>query len=822
MTVSTELSHEEYVGNGVTTDFDFRFRIFESRHLIVVVADNDGNETTLKNGTDYTIVGAGSYHGGKVVLNKPLARGWTILLERDLPVVQETDLRNQGKFFAEVHEDAFDYLTMLIQKALGTFSLSLRKPTYLSNYYDAKGNRIANLASPKVGTDAANKDYVDNSIKYIDSNTLRVKDNPINALPNTEQRANKILAFDYNGQPITVLPESGSASDVLIEFGKPTGASMIGVQPSGNLQQIINFITFEQFGAIGDGVHDDTQSINDAISYLNPYPNKASSNEMLAINNAGGGVIKLQHGKKYRFTKTLNIPSNISIIGDSMFSQREPSSCLFYDGDINSAALATLTYKLNADGIYDINRDYDYLPDGTEFDSGKYYSCGRNVELSCSIITKHRTKVGLFWVGASGGSTYKLSIGENGISDDYHTPLCAMVSCCSWGSVHYHPRLLAYSQVLHCENANGGVTFYSPYANRPGTENSENEEPVYGDFNLIGAVGISCKNAEPNFIEPVIEHSYYPMVIDSSVVNVIGNYIESTGSKIKNTYYISNNSKVSIKSPTFTHSVNIPGSSVFYFKNMSELNSRVFIDGNIHPTLGYTLCYGENSGRALNLQDVPVAQLQYGKIGDASLINSISFIKTYTRIFINESTGSDINYGLHGTSPVKTLKKALELADCYKFDNISIYTQTTVNYSGVDEYIDLPKGISSISFDGIGSLNIGNARVRVNSDLAINNKVRMNSNKSSVFYLNKGVSCHFHIEKEITGSYSSIHFSGCNIVHASIVESVNLSNLTLFVSSENKKNQGVLIGVAEFPEQNKPSSGVSLNQYINSSLFMMS
>ncbi len=218
MTVSTELSHEEYVGNGITTDFDFRFRIFESRHLIVVVADNDGNETTLKNGTDYTIVGAGSYHGGKVVLNKPLAQGWKILLERDLPVVQETDLRNQGKFFAEVHEDAFDYLTMLIQKALGTFSLSLRKPTYLSNYYDAKGNRIANLAPPKLGTDAANKDYVDNSIKDIDSKTLRVKDKPIPALPSAEQRRNKQLGFDNEGYPQLLDPaETGSLGYILVD-----------------------------------------------------------------------------------------------------------------------------------------------------------------------------------------------------------------------------------------------------------------------------------------------------------------------------------------------------------------------------------------------------------------------------------------------------------------------------------------------------------------------------------------------------------------------------------------------------------------------------
>lgn len=218
MTVSTELSHEEYVGNGVTTDFDFRFRIFESKHLIVVVADSEGNETTLKNGTDYTIVGAGSFHGGKVVLNKPLAQDWKILLERDLPVVQETNLRNQGKFFAEVHEDAFDYLTMLIQKALGTFSLSLRKPTYLSNYYDAKGNRIANLAPPKSGSDSANKDYVDNSIKDIDSKTLRVKDKAIPALPPAEQRRNKQLGFDNEGYPQLLDPvETGALGYVLVD-----------------------------------------------------------------------------------------------------------------------------------------------------------------------------------------------------------------------------------------------------------------------------------------------------------------------------------------------------------------------------------------------------------------------------------------------------------------------------------------------------------------------------------------------------------------------------------------------------------------------------
>ncbi|MCY9778529.1 hypothetical protein [Proteus mirabilis] len=299
MTVSTELSHEEYVGNGVTTDFDFRFRIFEGKHLIVVVADIEGNETTLKNGTDYTIVGAGSYHGGKVVLNKPLAQDWKILLERDLPVVQETDLRNQGKFFAEVHEDAFDYLTMLIQKALGTFSLSLRKPTYLSNYYDAKGNRIANVAPPKLGTDVVNKDYVDNSIKDIDSKTLRVKDKPINALPNTEQRANKILAFDDNGQPITVLPESGSASDVLIELAKPSGASNIQTNNGLNIQEnfdLINGVNYDQIRLGLNGINHvnvlGRKNIFDGahgLFYLDKEDNESADNDGTILVDINGG-----------------------------------------------------------------------------------------------------------------------------------------------------------------------------------------------------------------------------------------------------------------------------------------------------------------------------------------------------------------------------------------------------------------------------------------------------------------------------------------------------------------------------------------------------
>lgn len=228
MTVSTELSHEEYTGNGVTTDFDFRFRIFEAKHLVVSVADPDGTERILTNGTDYTLRGVGSYRGGKVILKMPLATGWKIGIVRDLPVVQETDLRNQGKFFAEVHEDAFDYLTMLFQKSLGYLSLCLRKQSFISDHYDAKGNKISNLGKPVKDGDAVDLGTMKEHISAKDKRSLRVADKDIPALPNSANRANKLLSFDDDGNPVVIMPESGSAADLLVELGKPGGAALIG------------------------------------------------------------------------------------------------------------------------------------------------------------------------------------------------------------------------------------------------------------------------------------------------------------------------------------------------------------------------------------------------------------------------------------------------------------------------------------------------------------------------------------------------------------------------------------------------------------------
>ncbi|WP_272666614.1 hypothetical protein [Providencia sp. PROV069] len=291
MTVSTEISSNEYTGNGVTTDFDYKFRIFKANQLSVITSDADGdNVVTLRLGTDYTVTGANKSTGGKVILTRPLANGHKISIARDIPITQETSFRNQGKFLAETHEDAFDYLTMIIQRIWGSLgSLYLKRPNILANWFDAKGYRIANLGKPKRDTDAVDLGTLKDEVSGVNSTilkrekrVLRVDDMDISALPKASDRAGNVLTFDKDGKPIVVAPATGSAVDVLNKLAMDNGSKLIGHKKpyegavSRTAADYFNQeINIDDFGAKGDALlfngeknpnrTDDSNAIQNAI-----------------------------------------------------------------------------------------------------------------------------------------------------------------------------------------------------------------------------------------------------------------------------------------------------------------------------------------------------------------------------------------------------------------------------------------------------------------------------------------------------------------------------------------------------------------------------
>ncbi|MFQ6256127.1 hypothetical protein ACLMPK_01260 [Yersinia enterocolitica] len=250
MTVSTEINHEEFVGNGITTVFPYRFRILKASNMVVVTIDTDGNETNMVLNTDFTVSGAGSYNGGNVTLSTPLPLGWVVTLTRQLALVQETDLRNQGTFFAEMHENAFDYLTMLIQQSVLWSDLSLRRQTFLSQFFNAEGRRVSNAGNPILPQDLATKIYTDTLAQSVDAHTLRVPEASIPILPIASQRANKVLTFDGAGNATVTVPASGTAVDVLIQLAKPTGANLVGT-PSGTVSGDLSSIE-DTLNTLGD------------------------------------------------------------------------------------------------------------------------------------------------------------------------------------------------------------------------------------------------------------------------------------------------------------------------------------------------------------------------------------------------------------------------------------------------------------------------------------------------------------------------------------------------------------------------------------------
>ncbi|TIN82193.1 hypothetical protein [Mesorhizobium sp.] len=117
MTVPSDTNRSgPYNGNGVTTVFDYEFRIVDENHIKVIKADAAGVETILTIDADYVVSDVGNPAGGQVALTVALPVGYTLTLLRNVPFTQETDLENQGAYYAETVEAALDLATMRSQQ----------------------------------------------------------------------------------------------------------------------------------------------------------------------------------------------------------------------------------------------------------------------------------------------------------------------------------------------------------------------------------------------------------------------------------------------------------------------------------------------------------------------------------------------------------------------------------------------------------------------------------------------------------------------------------------------------------------------------------
>lgn len=114
MSLASTVSRIVYPGAGLVGPFAFAFRIQAYTDLLVTRRETDGTDTTLVYGTDYSATGVGDA-AGTVTLTVALAVGQSVAIRRAPPLTQTTSLRNQGAYAGSTHEDALDRTVMQLQ-----------------------------------------------------------------------------------------------------------------------------------------------------------------------------------------------------------------------------------------------------------------------------------------------------------------------------------------------------------------------------------------------------------------------------------------------------------------------------------------------------------------------------------------------------------------------------------------------------------------------------------------------------------------------------------------------------------------------------------
>jgi hypothetical protein len=332
MTVTATASRVSYAGNGTTKTFQVPFYFLENDDLLVVRRTAPNIETTLALTTDYSVTGAGSLSGGSITLvNAPNATQ-IITIIRDPDFTQQTDYQENDPFPAETHERALDKLTMMAQRLKELLNRSFR----LSDGYAGSANTV--IPEPEarkvIGWDSSATSLINydpsifnTTITYGTANAdiftgdgvetdFALTGNP-GALANLDVSVGGVTqlpndSYTLIGSTLSFNTPPPNGVKILARYSLALAQGTIDSAASTFIQAGTNAVTrfaqdkmretvsFEDFGAVGDGVTDDTIAINNAIAY---------AESLLGTNTVTGKTITVYGTREYAVSSTIIAPN---------------------------------------------------------------------------------------------------------------------------------------------------------------------------------------------------------------------------------------------------------------------------------------------------------------------------------------------------------------------------------------------------------------------------------------------------------------------------------------------------------------------------------
>lgn len=227
MTVNTlDIISGPYIGNNVTTQFSYDFRVEDKTQLTVFETDNSVDPaviTTLTVDTDYTVNNIGTDGGGtidRVAGALPTGDEWYI--RSDYIATQLTDLESQGGFFPDVHEAVMDKTTFLIQQHNDLIRRSVR----FSDSYS--GNADTSLPAPDAGKTLAWSESADSIVNgpssndittaVVDAQTAQAAAETAQSTAETNATLSQLAAWDAEAEVLTANSYALQPEDVFVNI----------------------------------------------------------------------------------------------------------------------------------------------------------------------------------------------------------------------------------------------------------------------------------------------------------------------------------------------------------------------------------------------------------------------------------------------------------------------------------------------------------------------------------------------------------------------------------------------------------------------------